>query len=45
VLGFCPWFDYNAEEDSWTSNEFYGEMHPIDMLVGGHIHEKIKGIK
>jgi hypothetical protein len=45
VLGFCPWFDYNVEEDSWTSNEFYGEMHPIDMLVEGYIHEKIKGIK
>lgn len=44
VLGFCPWFDYNQEEDSFTSNEFYGEMHPIDMLVNGHIHPLIKGL-
>jgi hypothetical protein len=45
VLGFSPWFDYDEVEDSWTSNEFFGEMHPMDMLVHGHVHEKIKGIK
>lgn len=45
VLGFSPWFDYNEEEDSFTSNEFYGEMHPIDMLISGHVHEKITGLQ
>ena len=44
VLGFSPWFDYNAEDDSFTSNEFYGKMHPIDMLISGHVHNKINGI-
>lgn len=44
VLGFSPWFDYNADDDSFTSNEFYGKMHPIDMLVQGHVHEKINGL-
>ena len=44
VFGFSPWFDYNPEEDAWQSNEFYGKMHPIDMLIEGHVHEKIKGI-
>ena len=44
VLGFSPWFDYNAEDDSFTSNEFYGKMHPIDMLIQGHVHEKITGL-
>jgi hypothetical protein len=44
VLGFSPWFDYDAEEDCFFSNEFYGQMHPIDMLINGHIHEKIKGL-
>lgn len=44
VLGFSPWFDYNQEEDLFESNEFYGEMHPIDMLIGGHISDKIKGL-
>lgn len=45
VLGFSPWFDYDEEADAWVSNEFFGEMHPIDMLVNGHVHDKIKGIK
>jgi hypothetical protein len=45
VLGFSPWFDYIEEDDCWVSNEFYGKMHPHDMLANGHIHEKIKGIK
>lgn len=44
VLGFTPWFDYNEEEDCFTSNEFYGEMHPLDMLIEGHVSDKIKGI-
>jgi hypothetical protein len=44
VLGFSPWFDYNPKDDSFTSNEFYGKMHPIDMLINGHVHEKIKGL-
>jgi hypothetical protein len=45
VLGFSPWFDYNEDEDYFYSNEFYGEMHPIDMLVSGHISESIFGLK
>jgi hypothetical protein len=45
VLGFSPWFDYDPVEDSYTSNEFYGKMHPIDMLIEGHVHEGIKGLK
>jgi len=45
VLGFSPWFDYNEEEDSWTSNEFFGEVHPIDMLLNGHVHNLITGSK
>jgi hypothetical protein len=45
VFGFSPWFDYLPEEDAYVSNEFYGEMHPMDMLINGHVHEKIVGIK
>lgn len=45
VLGFSPWFDYDEEEDCYFSNEFYGEMHPLDMLVSGKIHSSILGTK
>ena len=37
VIGTNPWFDYVEEEDAFVSNEFFGEMHPFDMLVNGHI--------
>lgn len=37
VIGTIPWFDYLPEEDAFTPNEFLGRMHPIDMLVEGHI--------
>lgn len=42
VIGTIPWFDYLPEEDAFVTNEFFGEMHPIDMLVEGHI---VKGLK
>lgn len=45
VLGFSPWFNYNQEDDSWSTNEFFGKKHPIDMLVDGDLCSLIKGIK
>lgn len=37
VVGVIPWFDYNPTDETWTSNEFYGKMHPYEMLRNGHI--------
>lgn len=37
VIGTNPWFDYVPEEDAYVTNEFFGEMHPFDMLAEGHI--------
>jgi hypothetical protein len=45
VLGFSPWFDYLEDEDAYVSNEFYGKVHPMDMLLGGHVHPEIVGLK
>lgn len=39
VLGFSPWFNYDAGEDAWYPNEFYGKKHPFDMLVDGDIFQ------
>lgn len=33
VLGFSPWLDYIEEEDSYVVNEFFGKIHPIDLLL------------
>lgn len=35
VLGFSPWFDYDAHERVWRSNAWYGKVHPLDLWAGG----------
>jgi hypothetical protein len=45
VMGISPWFTYNGEDDSWSTNEFFGKKHPIDMLIDGDLCKFIKGIK
>lgn len=42
VLGFSPWWDYLPEEQAWTQNEYYGKIHPIDMLKQELIFKGIK---
>lgn len=42
ICGVSPWFDFDRESRSWISNEFYGEMHPFDMLKHGHISSLIR---
>lgn len=37
VLGFSPWFDYDAEARAWRSNDFYGRVHPLDMMASGAV--------
>lgn len=37
VIGVSPWFDYDPEAECWRSNEFYGEVHPLDMIKKGHV--------
>ena len=34
VLG---WFDFDQDSQTYYANEFYGEMHPFDMLAKGHV--------
>jgi hypothetical protein len=35
VLGISPWFDYSHKEKKWSSNEYYGEIHPHEMFQKG----------
>jgi hypothetical protein len=37
VLGFSPWFDYDAATDEWAPNEFFGKKHPLQMLLDGDV--------
>jgi hypothetical protein len=42
VLGFSPWFDYDAKQQTWISNEYYGECHPIEMVQNGWVADILK---
>ena len=41
VLGFSPWFDYDARADAWRPNEFFGKTHPFDIVNSGALHPKL----
>lgn len=41
VLGFSPWVDYQESDDSFVLNEFFGKLHPIDILLSGQAHPLI----
>jgi hypothetical protein len=41
VLGVAPWFDYNAEDDSWQTNQYFGRAHPFELLQAGLIHPSL----
>jgi hypothetical protein len=43
VLGFSPWFDYDAENRCWIKNDFWGK-HPIQMVIDGDIFSGLKAI-
>lgn len=45
MLGFSCWWDFDEEKGTWTSNEFAGKKHPLDMLYDGDIIEGIKFLK
>lgn len=35
MLGFSCWWDFDESTGTWTQNEFFGKMHPKDMLASG----------
>tara|TARA_B100000073_G_scaffold334554_1_gene327215 strand:+ start:156 stop:1037 length:882 start_codon:yes stop_codon:yes gene_type:complete len=37
VINVSPWWDWNQDEECWQTNEFYGKMHPLEMIYEGHI--------
>lgn len=42
VIGSSPWFDYDDAQKAYVSNEYFGEMHPFDMLAAGHIIDNVE---
>jgi hypothetical protein len=42
VLGFSPWFRYDERADAWEPNEFYGRVHPFDIVRSGALHPALR---
>ncbi len=42
VLGIAPWFDYDQEGDSWKANDYFGKVHPFELLGSGQIHPLLR---
>jgi hypothetical protein len=42
VLGFSPWFHYDRAADAWEPNEFYGRVHPFDIVRSGALHPALR---
>lgn len=42
ICGVSPWFDFDVSKQAWISNEFYGEMHPFDIMSSGGVSNFIK---
>lgn len=41
VLGFMPWVKYLPDDDAYELNEFFGKVHPFDLILTGKIHRSI----
>ena len=42
VLGFSPWFDYDAASDTWAANSYFGKVHPFDMVAEGILSRHLR---
>jgi hypothetical protein len=42
VLGFSPWFDYDAATDAWSPNMYFGRVHPFEMLAEGVVSSRLR---
>jgi len=42
VLGFAPWFRYDAARDEWTPNQYYGRVHPFEIVRRGGLHPALR---
>lgn len=37
IIGVTPWLNYDKQMDAWSLNEYFGKIHPYDMLKQGLI--------
>lgn len=37
IIGVTPWLNYDKQKDTWSLNEYFGKLHPYDMVKQGLI--------
>lgn len=42
VIGLAPWFNYDPASDSWSPNQWFGRIHPHDLVAEGLAHPLIR---
>lgn len=42
VIGLTPWLNYNQDTDEWSLNEYFGKVHPLDLIKQKLIFKKRK---
>jgi hypothetical protein len=42
VLGFSPWLRYYSRGQAWEPNEYYGRVHPFDIVRSGGLHPDLR---
>jgi len=42
VLGFSPWLRYDSRNGVWEPNEFFGRVHPFDIVRSGGLHPALR---
>jgi hypothetical protein len=42
VIGLAPWFHYDPASDAWSPNQWFGRMHPHDLIAEGLAHPLIR---
>lgn len=40
IVNVSPWLNYDDKTDSWSTNEYYGKVHPLDMVKRGLIFKQ-----
>lgn len=39
IIDVAPWLAYDPQEDAWSTNQYFGKVHPFEMVRAGLIHK------
>jgi len=45
IIGISPWIDYYENENCWKTNDYFGELHPFEIVKQGYVSPLLGTIK